>query len=70
MKNNVVINGKIVDTQLIGLFYPQDDKVFYLPSLDFLQAGKFKVNKETSLVSETADFDVGVTDLDKYQELY
>lgn len=35
----------MVDTKYIGWFYKQDEKVQYLPNLEFYEAGKFK-NKE------------------------
>ena len=45
VKNQVQVNGRLVDTQLIGLFcksQPEGD-IFFMPSPDYLEAGKFKV---------------------------
>ena len=56
IKNQVTINGRLVDTQIIGLFYRDNHdhgNVVYKPSCEYLEAGKFKLSK-TSLNSETA----------------
>lgn len=44
IKNQVTVNGRLVDTQLIGLFCKDSNgDVLYMPSKDFLEAGKFKL---------------------------
>jgi len=44
VKNQVTVNGRLVDTQLIGLFgKDQNGDVLYMPSPDYLEAGKYKL---------------------------
>ena len=44
IKNQVMTNSRLVDTQLIGLFGKDaNGDVFYLPSREYLEAGKFKL---------------------------
>lgn len=44
VKNQVTVNGRLVDTQLIGLFGKDaSGNALYMPSPDFLEAGKFKL---------------------------
>ena len=44
VKNQVTVNGRLVDTQIIGLFCKdQTGDVLFLPSRDYLEAGKFKL---------------------------
>ena len=44
VKNQVVCNGRVVDTTLIGLFFNDSRReVSFMPSPDFLDAGKFKL---------------------------
>ena len=48
IKNQVTVNGKLVDTQTFGLFYRDNDNngnVVFLPSVEYLEAGKFKLSK-------------------------
>ena len=46
IKNQVTVNGRMVDTQLIGLFCKdQNGDVLYMPSRDYLEAGKFKLQR-------------------------
>ena len=46
VKNQVVVNGRVVDTQLIGLFCKDaDGDVIYMPSCEYLEAGKFKLQR-------------------------
>lgn len=54
IKNQVTVNGRLVDTQLIGLFGKDEyDNVIYMPSRDYLEAGKFKLQRGPgSLVSK------------------
>ena len=40
----MTVNGRLVDTQLIGLFCKDaNGDVVYMPSRDYLEAGKFKL---------------------------
>ena len=51
LKNQVTVNGKLVDTQLIGLFFRDNDdngSVVFWPSVDYLEAGKFKLSKTST----------------------
>ena len=44
IKNQVMSNGRLVDTQLIGLFGKDENgDIFYMPSREYLEAGKFKL---------------------------
>ena len=44
IKNQVMTNGRLVDTQLIGLFGKDEHgAAFYMPSREYLEAGKFKL---------------------------
>lgn len=44
VKNQVTVNGRLVDTQLVGLFGKDEyGDVQYMPSPDYLEAGKFKL---------------------------
>jgi hypothetical protein len=44
--NQVTVNGRLVDTQLIGLFGKDaQGDVIYMPSREFLEAGKFKLQR-------------------------
>ena len=44
VKNQVVVNGRVVDTTLIGLFFNDSNRqISFMPSPDFLDAGKFKL---------------------------
>ena len=44
IKNQVTVNGRLVDTTLIGMFgKDQFGDVMYMPSADYLEAGKFKL---------------------------
>ena len=46
IKNQVTVNGRLVDTQLIGLFGKDaQGDVIYMPSREFLEAGKFKLQR-------------------------
>ena len=46
VKNQVAINGRVVDTQLIGLFCKDaSGDVIYMPSCEYLEAGKFKLQR-------------------------
>jgi hypothetical protein len=67
IRNQVINNGRCVDTQMIGLFFKdENDCVKYLPSVDYLEAGKFKlVNK-----SETVDGVGAGSALSSYAETY
>ena len=55
IRNQTIVNGRLVDTQLIGFFAKNDNGngVSYWPSPDFLEAGKFKLQRGLgSVVSE------------------
>ena len=44
IKTQVMTNNRLVDTQMIGLFGKDNNgDIFYLPSREFLEAGKFKL---------------------------
>ena len=44
VKNQVTVNGRLVDTQIIGLFCKdQTGDVLFMPSREYLEAGKFKL---------------------------
>jgi len=44
IKSQVMINGRLVDTGLIGLFFLDSRReVTFMPSPEFLEAGKFKL---------------------------
>ena len=43
-KNQVTVNGRLVDTTIVGLFGKDaNGDVIYMPSPDYLEAGKFKL---------------------------
>ena len=42
----MTVNGRLVDTQLIGLFCKDaNGDVVYMPSREYLEAGKFKLQR-------------------------
>ena len=44
IKSQVTVSNRLVDTQLIGVFFKDSfGDVTYMPSPDFLEAGKFKL---------------------------
>ena len=48
IRNQVTVNGRLVDTQIFGLFYRDNDdsgNVVFMPSVEYLEAGKFKLSK-------------------------
>ena len=46
VKSQVIVNGRLVDTGLIGLFFNDSNRqVTYMPSPEFLDAGKFKLQR-------------------------
>ena len=46
IKNQVTVNGRLVDTSLIGLFGKDSyGDIQYMPSPDYLEAGKFKLQR-------------------------
>ena len=46
VNNQVMVNGRLVDSQLMGLFFKNDNgEVTYMPSVDYLEAGKFKLQR-------------------------
>jgi hypothetical protein len=40
-------NQKSVDTNLIGLFCAKSTGICFYPSVDFVEAGRFKISKST-----------------------
>ena len=72
VKNQVTVNGRMVDTTLIGLFAKDENgDVIYLPSPDFLDAGKFKLQKGTDSVITKLGLQEGTTDLlEHYSKAY
>ena len=43
---NQLTNGRVVDTTLIGLFFNDTNRqISFMPSPDFLDAGKFKLQR-------------------------
>ena len=69
IKNQVTVNGRLVDTQLVGLFYRDnnnDGNVVYMPSPEYLEAGKFKLSR-TSTSSGVTTTDISS---DKYNTEY
>ena len=71
VKNQVQVNGRLVDTQLIGLFgksQPEGD-IFFMPSPDYLEAGKFKVQRGPGSLFEKLGLTETGNDYNaKYQE--
>ena len=54
------VNGRLVDTQLIGLFGKEaNGDVFYMPSKDYLEAGKFKLQRGVGSLVEKLQLDQG-----------
>lgn len=70
IKNQVTVNGRLVDTQLIGLFCKDaTGDVLFMPSRDYLEAGKFKLQRgQGSLVDRLGLPAVDM--LDAYQAKY
>ena len=70
VKNQVTVNGRLVDTQLIGYFLRDNSdngNVVFMPSHEYLEAGKFRLSKtQMGKESETA----GDLSPDQYAELY
>ena len=68
----MTVNGRLVDTQLIGLFGKDAyGDVLYMPSPDYLEAGKFKLQRGTgSLISKMGLSEGSVGLLDAYRAKY
>ena len=70
VKNQVTVNGRLVDTQLIGYFLRDNTdggNVVFMPSPEYLEAGKFRLSRtSTGRESETA----GDLSPDQYSERY
>ena len=64
VKNQVTVNGRLVDTQLIGLFGKDENgDVFYMPSREFLDAGKFRLQRGTGSLCSKLGLGEGSSDL-------
>jgi len=72
VKNQVTVNGRLVDTQLIGLFSKDEQGcAFFMPSPDYLDAGKFKLHRGTGGLCSKLGLSEGAVDLaQKYAETY
>lgn len=56
LRSQVLTNGKCVDTQLIGLFFKDETQILkYMPSIDYLEAGKFKFRQNDNLIDGLND---------------
>lgn len=64
IKNQVTVNGRLVDTTIIGLFgRDQNGDIMYMPSPDYLEAGKFKLQKGMGSLSAKLGISEGCIDL-------
>ena len=72
IKNQVTVNGRLVETQLIGLFGKDaNGDCFYMPSCDYLEAGKFKLQRgQGSLISKLQLAEGSPDLLDAYNAKY
>ena len=71
IKNQVNVNGRLVDTQLIGLFgMDTNGDVFYMPSRDYLEAGKFKLQRGVGSLVEKLQLDLTGDFLEQYFAKY
>ena len=72
IKNQVTVNGRLVETQLIGLFGKDaNGDIFYMPSCEYLEAGKFKLQRgQGSLLSKLHLAEGSPNLLDAYSEKY
>ena len=71
-KNQITVNGRLVDTTLVGLFAKDaNGDIMFLPSPDYLEAGKFKLQKGAGSVCQRLGLPDGSTDLMQlYQQAY
>ena len=42
LRSQVEVKGKMVNTHYIGHFVKYEEQILYLPTSDFIEAGKFK----------------------------
>ena len=71
IKNQVTVNGRLVDTQMIGLFgKDSNDNLIYLPSRDYLEAGKFKLQRGPGSLVSMLNIAEGADFLDNYSAKY
>ena len=72
IKNQVTVNGRLVETQLIGLFGKDaNGDSFYMPSCDYLEAGKFKLQRGQGSLINKLQLAEGSPDLlDAYNAKY
>ena len=68
-KNQVTVNGRLVDTTIVGLFAKDaNGDVMYMPSPDYLEAGKFKLQKGTGSICQRLGLaEGGVNLMQQYQ---
>lgn len=56
IRSQVLTNGKAVDTQFIGLFFKDEKELLrFMPSCDYLEAGKFKLRSDDDVVDGLRD---------------
>ena len=68
VKSQVTVNGRLLDTSIFGLFYKDNansGNVVFMPSMEYLEAGKFKLSR-TSPNNET----VAATSMAEYSAKY
>ena len=66
LRSQVLTNGKCVDTQLIGLFFKDEKQILkFMPSTDYLEAGKFKFRWNEDFIDGLKDDAV-----EDYQQKY
>mmetsp|Transcript_8219 Transcript_8219/g.9949 ORF Transcript_8219/g.9949 Transcript_8219/m.9949 type:complete len:295 (+) Transcript_8219:152-1036(+) len=72
VKNQVTVNGRLVDTSLIGLFLKDaNGDVMYMPSPDYLEAGKFKLQRGMGSVCSKLGLAEGAIDqMERYSQAY
>lgn len=72
VKNQVTVSGRLVDTDLIGLFLKDQatGDIIYMPSRDYLEAGKFKLQRGRGAPMNETLLTGGVDLLDSYASLY
>ena len=63
-KNQITVNGRLVDTTLVGLFAKDaNGDVMFMPSPDYLEAGKFKLQKGNGSICQRLGLPDGSIDL-------
>lgn len=70
VKSQVVVNGRVVDTCLIGLFFNDSNRqITFMPSPDYLEAGKFKLQRGAKSFADD-DQEEGPETKKSYEEKY